>query len=86
MAEIYKQSKWGFAILGVASFYIGQAIFGIILYFLAAYFGWDIFDGNSDTLINFLGLPFGILTVYILYKVLEANWIDKQPEFDDLDL
>jgi len=69
-----KKSGWGFAILGVISFYAFQFIFGIILALVVGVNEYGEFDGMSDFGINILGIIVGVIGVVILYYILQKVW------------
>lgn len=74
LAEIYEKSKWGYGILGVASYYMGTflAVMAYIIYL--ELFTDQFFEDANETAINLLSIPFGILACWGTYKLLEANW------------
>ena len=73
LAEKYKKNKWLFAIIGVATYYAGTFVAGIILALLNEFLGLSI-DWDNDLLLSVLALPFGILATYALYYFLNKNW------------
>jgi len=82
------QYKWGYAILAVACYYAGAIIGGIALVILYELFGMGNMDDLSDRLVGLLAVPFGLLTCWIAYRVLERRWgnqIIKNSDNDILD-
>ena len=67
------KSEWLYAILGVGSYYAGLFGGGILIAI-----GYDLFIGSidevNDTLLGFLGLPFGVLLCWGYYRLLEGRW------------
>jgi branched-subunit amino acid ABC-type transport system permease component len=78
LAETYQSNKWLFAVLGVASYYAGTFVGGLILGVLDVYLEFEINWENSAT--NFIFLPFGLLSAYLFYYLLKRNWSKKQEE------
>ena len=75
LAEIYNKSKWMFAIVGIASYYAGAILFGIIVVAIILYF--DPYTELSDVFYNLIGIPFGLLTWWGLYYFLKKSWSKK---------
>lgn len=75
LAEEYNKHKWGFAIAGVASYYAGVLIGGVLIgVFLAlANPSWQE-DQFSDTQYGLMAIPFGVLSTWGLYKILSRTW------------
>lgn len=72
LAIKFDKSKWGFAVLGLATYYGSQLIFGIILAIFNDIYALGIdFEGFG---INLLGIPIGALSCYLLYNFLEKKW------------
>jgi membrane protein DedA with SNARE-associated domain len=79
LAEEYDKSKWGFAILGIVVYYVGTFLFAIILIFGAEIFSPGYFDDVNEKLIDFICLPFGLLSCYLLYCYLKKTWEKNKP-------
>jgi hypothetical protein len=80
LAHEYNRSRWGFAILGVASYYAGVFIAGVGFVLLGAYIG--AFSNLPDIVISLLSIPFGLLAAWLLYRMLERSWINAQESTD----
>lgn len=85
LAEQYDKSKWGFAILGVASYYGG----GIISVFLLILVFPELYH-TEDYVLDLIGLPLGLLFCVGLYQILKANFkknasLSSQDSEDILD-
>jgi hypothetical protein len=74
LAEKHKKSEWGFAILGVALFYIGSFVGGFIVGILFEVFSPGTIDGLSDTILGVIGLPFGLITWWFSLKQITKKW------------
>jgi len=76
-----------FAVLGVISYYVGTALGGVILGLSEVFFGVAI-DWDNNLLLTLLALPFGILSVYLLYSVLKKKWqksfVEVRDEIQDI--
>ncbi|MEL6650056.1 MAG: hypothetical protein AAFP02_02595 [Bacteroidota bacterium] len=81
LAEDYGKSKWGFAILGVISYYAGTFLFGITFGIFYEIFGSGSIEDFSDIAIGLMALPFGIATCAGLYYLLKRIW-SKEEKFD----
>lgn len=85
LAETYNKHKWGFAILGIASYYggvfLGALLIGVILGMIDPY----MIDDMSDIGLGLMCLPLGLLTCWGVYKILQRNWKRTQPSLDLLD-
>ncbi len=74
LAEKYQKNKWVYALLGVLSYYMGAFITGFFLGLLMLIFNSNFLDSLSSLELNFLALPFGILTTFLFYIILRKNW------------
>ena len=90
LAEKYGRSKWLFAIIGVASYYAGSFIAGIIIVIAMEQIEPGQTDTMNDYLLSFIALPFSLLACWGLHKVLEKQWqknvLAYHPESLDADL
>lgn len=74
LAFEYKKHQWGYAILGVASYYAGSILGGILLVVFAALFFDSDITTWSDIALSIISVPFGGLVCLGLYKILENSW------------
>ena len=74
LAEEYDKSKWGFAILGVAVYYAGILLASFTTGIILGIFYPESLENLNEMLLGLAMLPFGILSCYILYKILENVW------------
>lgn len=75
LAFQYDKSMWGFAILGIISYYVGTFIGAILLMIIFPYMVEDIETSRrTEFLVNLISVPFGLATTYIFYKFLERKW------------
>jgi len=73
LAGKYGKSEWGFAILGVVTYYAGTFILGIVLAIIAP----NTIDEMNNLLLGLIALPFGLLACFILHFILNKHW-EKQ--------
>lgn len=72
------KGQWLFAILGVASYYAGLIIGGILIAI-----GYELLLDNSiddvnDTLLGLMALPIGVLACWGFYRLLKSRWENKE--------
>jgi hypothetical protein len=74
LAGQYKKSRWGFAILGIVSYYAGTIIGGAGL----GIFMDLMLDISVDELpgiaLGLMTVPFGVLACWGFYKLLQSRW------------
>lgn len=73
LAGLHNRSQWGFAILGVASYYAGQLLGGVLLGIISE-LGVFSLDGMSDMTISLMALPMGVLSCWGTYVLLKSQW------------
>jgi len=83
LAFEYDKSKWGYFLLGVVTYYGGTFVGGFIIGFAAVLMGSSI-DSIPDILLSIIALPFGLLCVWGLYKILQNKW-SKSAKGSDLN-
>ncbi|MBT8233958.1 MAG: hypothetical protein HKN51_12765 [Saprospiraceae bacterium] len=71
LAKNHNHSKWGYAILGVVSYYFGTFIAGfVVAIYLELYTETTIYDlGNLE--LSFIALPFGLLSCWLTYLLVK---------------
>lgn len=86
LAFEHNKSKWGYALLGIATYYVGTFIGGLAIGLIDLFADTDLLESNS-LILGLIALPFGLLFVWGLYKLLEKKWKNQKfPEGDSLDL
>lgn len=73
LATIHGRSPWGYAILGVAAYYITQLLFGMIAY-VASPETFSNMDKGSELLLNLVGIGIGAGVWYLLLQYLTRKW------------
>jgi hypothetical protein len=79
LAFDYNKSRWGYAILGVVTYYGGTMIFGFLLGILIVATGNESMLEWPNFVLNLIALPFGLLAAWILRTSLQKHW-EKQAE------
>lgn len=78
LAENHGKAKLPFAVLGVASYYAGLFLGGMIIAICYEVLMDGSIDDINDMLLGLLGLPFGVLTCWGLYTILKRSWSRKE--------
>lgn len=73
LAEGFNQNKWLYAILGIVIYYVGTFVGGIILAIFDELYALGINWENNFSL-GLIALPFGIITAYLFYFLLQRKW------------
>ncbi len=82
LAESHDRNKWGFAILGVISYYLGYFIFGFLILIGIELWSDSSIDDIDDIVLNLMFVPFGILSCVGLYFLLKRIW-SKDKKVDE---
>jgi thiamine transporter ThiT len=77
LAGEYSKSKWGFAILGIASYYAGAFLAGIIMGIVDLVTGLNYTETLPEIVLGLIAMPFGLLFCWGLYKTLKKQWGKK---------
>ncbi len=88
LAELHGKNRWIYAVWGVASYYLGVIVGGILLGIMLMAYSETILEGKSDTVIGLLGIPVGILVCWANYRFLKKRWEGNEvvePNSDLLD-
>lgn len=91
LAFEHNRSRWGFAILGIATYFISQLAMGFILGIILVASDTE-FTGNMELVTNIAGILIGIAGVWLFYFLLKRAW-EKNPKkgvsnselLDDID-
>lgn len=84
LAEDHQENKWLYAIIGVAVYYAGTAIGGLILGFVFLLTHTN-FDWNNTVITSLIAIPFGLGTDYLFYIVLRKMWTKKENAKDEIN-
>lgn len=77
LAKKFDKSKWLFALLGIAVYYAGTFLAGIIIGLLAVAFDFYAILELPDVALGLIALPFGLLAAWGFRKILIQNWQKK---------
>jgi len=82
LATEFERNKWGFALAGVASYYIGTFIGGIVITIFLELFLDKSIDEANDLGLALIALPFGLIASWALYVLLKKNWRQHPSSFN----
>ena len=86
LAARHNRSKWGFAILGVGSYYGGLFIGGILIGLVIELgFSMSIDDVNEMAL-GLMSVPIGVVTCWFFYRQLEKSWSRPKNRFESEEI
>ena len=85
LAEEHEKSKCGYAILGIAIYYLGSFGAGIVVGIVFGIISPGYIETVNETLLSVLLLPFGILACYVLYKYLEKSWNKNKSNSNEIE-
>ncbi len=84
LAASYNKSKWGYAIAGALSYYVGAFILGLVLGVVLLILESDFLETANDFVLTLITIPVGILSCYLFYIFLERKWEKENPDKDSL--
>ena len=74
LAEEHYKNKWGYAIFGVFSYYVGVIFSSILIVMAGELWGSLAVDQMNEFVLNLLAQPLAILTAVGVYFVLKKRW------------
>lgn len=78
LAIEHEKKGWGYAILGVASYYLSLFIFAFAIAIISEYNGWN---EMSDLGLTLVSIPFGVLMCFLTYRLLKRRF-EKEPSIE----
>lgn len=84
LAGEYDKSKWGYAILGIGVYIVATIATVILLLLFDEIFELNFLNSLNDRIVDLICMPFGLASVYFLYKYLQKNWEKNKPKVDSL--
>lgn len=84
LAEKHNRNEWGYAFLGVLTYYVGTFIGGLAIG-LGSYFLDIDFDGINEMLLNLMAIPFGLFVSWLTYTTLKDKFRDDLSNKNTLD-
>jgi len=90
LAAEFKKHQWGIAIAGVASYYAGTIMAGILFALYHEIWGTTSIDETSDVILNLFSIPFGLISCVGLYYIFKKTWksepLKYNPEILDQEI
>ncbi len=77
LAARHNKSKWGYAILGVVSYYVGLILAGIVMAIASEFAVFSFYD-YPDSVVGLMAFPIGVLSCWGTYKLIKRQW--EKPE------
>ena len=75
LAEKHNKNKWLFAILAPVIYYATSFISALIIIFLTVLISEsESILETPDSLLGLMGVPFGVLTVWLIHRSLSKRW------------
>ena len=74
LAGKFDRNQWGYALLGIASYYAGSFIAGVIIYVCYDMFFYSDMGEISERGLSLIALPFGLLAALGVYKYLARRF------------
>lgn len=74
LAFEYEKSGWGYAIIGVITYYGITFLSGFVFAYVYLEFIDSSMDSGTEFGLTVLSIPIGLLGAFLLYKSLERNW------------
>ncbi|NRA10541.1 MAG: hypothetical protein HRT57_01140 [Crocinitomicaceae bacterium] len=87
LANKHLRSGWLYAIIGVAIYYAGTLIAGIIIVLAAGFSGAQWIHTTPDIMLGLLGVPFGLAATWGFRAIMKKQWekAEKAPVTELLD-
>lgn len=77
LAGDYEKNQWLFAILGVASYYGGASLAGLIVIVLIGIFSPGLLESINELLLEIALIPIGLIICSLFYKSLEKRFSNQ---------
>lgn len=84
LAILHDKSKWGWAVIGVVSYYAGAFLLAFALGMIAEFISPGFFDNTPEMVLNLVAVPLGLISVYGVYQLVKKNW-ENNPKDQDMD-
>ena len=86
LARRHGRNGWGLALLGIAAYYLGIFVAGVTLALVLEALETAPLDSFNDTVLGLLMLPFGILSCYLVYRLLDQHFRGIEPDRESVIL
>lgn len=77
LAFEHDKKKWVYGVIGIATYYAGTFIGGIVIGLSYIIAGNHYIDDSNAIISAIIAMPFGVLSVWGLYKLLKYQWERK---------
>jgi hypothetical protein len=86
LARLHQRSAWGFAILGVGSYYLGTILGALLIAVFVELVTDSSIDDIPDMALNVMSIPFGAALCWGTYRFLKKAWskVSTVPDHDDV--
>ncbi len=84
LAEEHNKHKWGFTIIGVASYYVGTFVAGILIAIFYEFILLKNSDSINDFVLSLITIPFGLLACWGVRELLKKQWNSKLSLSEDI--
>lgn len=84
LAERYNRSRWGFAVVGVATYYAGIFASWFVMGIFSE-LGIVAFSDFPEAVLGIMAFPFGVLSCWGTYSFLKKQW-GKPKKVDTMDI
>jgi len=74
LARLHNRSTWGFAILGIASYYLGTILGAVLIAIYVELITESSIDDLPDLALNLMSIPFGVALCWGTYYLLKKVW------------
>jgi len=74
LARLHERSAWGFAIIGVGSYYLGTILGALLIAVYVELITDSSIDDLSDMALNLMSIPFGVALCWGTYRLLKRIW------------
>jgi branched-subunit amino acid ABC-type transport system permease component len=88
LAGDHNKHTWGHAILGIVMYYAGTMIGGLIIGVILALYSpqsLENLDNGNEFFYSLMAVPFGLLTCWLVYRLLKSRWKNLTNDNNTLD-
>lgn len=78
LAFEYDRNKWGYAIAGVASYYIGIIVSAFVIGIIVELNSPGYITESNETMFSLIAIPFGVAACWGFYAYLKRSWQRNQ--------
>lgn len=74
LALFYQKGGWPYALAGVAAYYGGLLLGGLLVAIAYAMFTEESIEDISESSISLMAFPFGVISCVALYQYFKISW------------